>query len=208
MKPMRNMFQLLAGGSLILAGVMLAGCASNKSDAGAQAAPAPEKKKAFKERDYAANPTKVKFGEFKAVELKATVLAPQHADHKGNQESAKKIDGMLQTNLKYVWPDLKVIPSGADFSKGTERTLQIEPQITDIRLVSVGSRIWLGVMAGGSDIVMKVIFRDSSTGEVIAEPDFWKGNNAWAGGSSWGAADNQIRDAVVAQITAYVQGNK
>lgn len=197
---------------MILAGAILAGCASNKSEAPApaQAAPAAtaEKPKAFKDRQYAANPSKVKFGEFRAVEIKETVLAPQHAAHKGNQESAKKIDGMLQTNLKYIWPDLKAIPAGSDFSKGGERTLQIEPRIEDIRLVSVGARVWLGVMAGGSDIVMKVIFRDSATGEVIADPDFWKGNNAWAGGSSWGAADNQIRDAIVAQITAYVQGNK
>ena len=63
-------------------------------------------------------------------------------------------------------------------------------------------------MAGGSDIVMHVDYRDSSTGEVIANPDFWKGNNAWSGGSTWGSTDNQIRDAVVAQIANYTQANK
>jgi hypothetical protein len=55
---------------------------------------------------------------------------------------------------------------------------------------------------------MHVDYRDSSTGEIIANPDFWKGNNAWAGGHSWGASDNQIRDAVVAQIIGYSVGNK
>jgi hypothetical protein len=61
-------------------------------------------------------------------------------------------------------------------------------------------------MAGGSDLVMHADYRDSSTGEVIANPDFWKGNSAWSSG--WGSKDNQIRDAVVAQIVGYTTGNK
>jgi hypothetical protein len=110
--------------------------------------------------------------------------------------------------LKSIWPDLQIIPPGGEFSQSAERTLQISPSIEEIKLVSVGARVMWGAMAGGSDIVMKVTYRDSSTGEVIANPDFWKGNNAWAGGSSWGQADNQIRDAVVAQIVNYTQANK
>jgi hypothetical protein len=190
--------------------LLLAGCASNKTETKPQAtAPEPAKTKGrYKDRQYAANPSKVKFGEFKLVELKETELAPQHANNKANQESARKIDEMLLSGLKSIWPDIKVIPKGGEFSKGGERTLQIEPKIEDIRLVSVGSRIWFGVMAGGSDIVMHVDYRDSSTGEIIANPDFWRGNNAWAGGYSWGAADNQIRDAVVGQIVTYTAGNK
>ena len=62
--------------------------------------------------------------------------------------------------------------------------------------------------AGGSDIVMHVDYRDSSTGEIIANPDFWKGNNAWSGGGSMGQTDNQIRDGVVAQIVLYTATNK
>ena len=150
----------------------------------------------------------MKFGEFKAVEIKATEITEKKYQKPGNEKSAAKIDEMLQTQLKYIFPDLKVIPAGGEFSKGKERTLQITPSITLIRIVSTGSRVWLGAMAGGSDLVMHVDYRDSSTGEIIAHPDFWKGNNAWAGGSSWGAADNQIRDAIVSQIVAYTSGNK
>lgn len=189
-------------------GALLAGCASDKTEAKSQAAaPAASKPKtSFKDRQYAANPPKVKFGEFKSVELKETILAPQHANNKANQESAQKIDEMLLAGLKNIWPDIKVIPKNGDFSKGSERTLQIEPRIEDIRLVSVGARVWFGAMAGGSDIVMKAIYSDSSNGEVIANPDFWKGNSAWSGG--WGSKDNQIRDAVVAQIVGYTKANK
>lgn len=166
------------------------------------------KEKPLKERTYAADPTKVKFSEFKVVEIKASTL-PEKAQKAVNQKSAAKIDEMLQMQLKYIFPNLKVIPAGGEFStNNTERTLQISPSIVKIHLVSVGSRVWFGAMAGGSDIVMHVDYRDSSTGEIIAHPDFWKGNNAWSGGSTWGASDNQIRDAVVAQITHYTQMNQ
>ena len=160
-----------------------------------------------KDRAYAAEPTKVKFSEFKAVEIKETELAKKY-QKPGNEKSAVKIDGMLQSQLKAIFPNLKVIPKGGEFSKGGERTLQITPSIEKIHIVSTGARIWVGVMAGGSDIVMHVDYRDSSTGEVIANPDFWMGNNAWSGGSTWGSTDNQIRDAVVAQIANYTQANK
>jgi hypothetical protein len=180
---------------------------AEKKKAAKEAKQAAKEAKAAKDRNYAANPTKVKFGEFKAVELKETELNPKE-DSGGNRQSARKIDEMLVTGLKSIWPDLKVIPPGGDFSKGNQRTLQISPRIEHIHIVSVGARLWVGVMAGGSDLVMHVDYRDSSTGEIIANPDFWKGSNAWSGGWSHGATDNQIRDAVVAQITGYTMGNK
>jgi hypothetical protein len=115
---------------------------------------------------------------------------------------------MLVAGLKGIWPGLKIVPKGGEFSKSGDRTLQIFPRIDHIRIVGPGARLWLGTMLGGSDLVMHVDYRDSSTGEIIANPDFWKGNNALSGGWSHGATDNQIRDAVVAQITGYTLGNK
>jgi hypothetical protein len=192
--------------AMLAATALLAGCASDQAET--KAAPKPqEPAKGYKDRQYAANPSKVKFGKFKCVELKETELNPQE-NTGGNRKSAKKIDEMLVTGLKTIWPDLKVIPPGGDFSKSGQRTLQISPRIEHIRVVSTGARIWWGVLAGGSDLVMHVDYRDSSTGEVIANPDIWKGNNAWAGRWSEGATDNQIRDAVVTQIVYYTMGNK
>ena len=189
-----------------VAGVALAiGCASDSGAKKSDAAPA---KGDFKNRQYVANASKVKFGEFKYVELKETELAPEHRSNKDNQGSAKKIDAMLLVQLKTIWPDTKIVSKDGGFSKPNERTLQISPSIEDIHLVSIGARVWIGAMAGGSDIVMHVDYRDSSTGEVIANPDFWKGNNAWSGGNSWGETDNQIRDAVVGQIMIYTIANK
>jgi hypothetical protein len=204
-----GLIAVLVTASALLGGTIASGQETNAPLTKAeQKKAAKEAKQAAKERNYAANPTKVKFGEFKAVEIKATEITEKQYQKPGNEKSAVKIDEMLQTQLKYIFPNLKVIPAGGEFSKGNERTLQITPSIKMIRIVSTGARIWVGPMAGGSDIVMHVDFRDSSTGEIIANPDFWKGNNAWAGGWTMGGTDNQIRDAVVSQITAYSTGNK
>ena len=54
---------------------------------------------------------------------------------------------------------------------------------------------------------MSLDFRDSETGEIVANPQFWSGNNAWAGGWSMGATDNQIRDSVAGQIVNYAGSN-
>ena len=66
---------------------------------------AKEAKQAAKDRNYAADPTKVKFGEFKAVEIKATEITEKKYQKPGNEKSAAKIDEMLQTQLKYMFPN-------------------------------------------------------------------------------------------------------
>ena len=97
---------------------------AEKKKAAKEAKQAAKEAKAAKGRNYAANPTKVKFGEFKAVEIKATEITEKQYQKPGNEKSAAKIDEMLQTQLKYIFPNLKVIPAGGEFSKGNERTLQ------------------------------------------------------------------------------------
>jgi hypothetical protein len=221
--------------SLLIAAAVISGCASDKTETGGnpasatKAAPtakpasnfqktqtAPAAEQAYKDQVFVANPSKIKFGEFKYVELKTSELKPEE-NSEGNRESAKKIDEMLAVGLRSIWPDLKDIPAGGDFSKSSQRTLQIIPKITHIRIVGPGARTVLtvlvpfgSVMAGGSDLVMHVDFTDSSTGEIIANPDFWQGNNAWAGSMTWnkGKKDNEVRDRVVAQIVGYTTENK
>lgn len=139
--------------SLLTAIVVICGCTSDKT--GQNAKPettqgTPNANVGYKDRQYAANPSKIKFGEFKSVELKETEL-PAKENSEGNRKSAKKIDEMLLAGLKSIWPDIKVIPAGGDFSKNGERTLQISPQIEHIRIVGPGGRFWLGAMAGGLD---------------------------------------------------------
>lgn len=211
---------LLGIGALAIATALLDGTVASGQETNAPMTKAEKKKadreakraakegKADKYRNYAAEPTKVKFSEFKAVEIKYSTVTDPKYRRKSRDKNVEVIDDRLQQQLRYIFPNLKVIPPGGEFSKGGDRTLQITPLIEKIKIVTTGARIWVGAMAGGSDIVMHVDYRDSSTGEIIAHPDFWRGNNAWAGGWSMGGSDAQVRDAVVQQIAAYTTGNK
>ena len=167
-----------------------------------KAEPKTDAKAAKSTEKHAAEPTKVKFGEFKAAELAAEYRNLDNENH------AKRIDELLQTQLQTIFPNLKAIPKGGEFSKGGERTLQITPTIEKIKIVSTTSRVLIGGAQGKSDIVMHVDYRDSSTGETIAHPDFGRGNKASSGGWSYGVTDKKIRSAVVAQIVDYTSTNR
>jgi hypothetical protein len=208
---------MLLTSSAAVAGILLlAGCASSSSSVPtspeakpvpkAEAKPQPEKRKGRPEP--VANPSKVKFGEFKVVELKEIVIAERHRDHKGNQKSASIMNDMLRQQLQYLFSNVKVIPQNGDFSKGGERTLQIEPCIKDMAIISTGTRVWLGAMAGGSRLFMQVTYRDSSTGQVIADPEFYESSDGWTGGWTMGATDNRLRDEIAKKIATYTQMNK
>lgn len=206
---MKRIAQFTCISSLALAVALAAGCATDSSQTASADTPAAAKTGKSKSKyNPVANPSKVKLGEFKRVEIKPTTLDAKHADHKGNQESAAKIDGMLLQQLRLMYADVAVLPAGAEFSKPAERTLQIAPHIKDIRLISGGTRFWLGAMAGGSDMLLQTTFRDSASGEVIADPEFAASNNAWSGGWTMGATDNQIRDNVVREMMGYMAANR
>lgn len=205
---MRILRHLLAVCAVSIAVGLFIGCASSSSKTKSSGQAPTEKTKKKSGYDAVANPPTVKFGEFQRVQVKASTLAPRHADHKGNQGSATKIDQMLQEQLRVLFSEVKAIPAGQDFLEAPERTLLIEPHIKEIRLISGGTRFWLGVMAGGSDLLMQVTYRDSSTGEVIANPEFAEGNNAWSGSWSMGATDNRMRDEIVMEIMGYMSANK
>ena len=163
--------------------------------------------KAKKSKSVVINmPSKVKFGEFKNVEIKPFGIAEKHANHKGNQKSAQVMDELLQRDLRNIFPNLKVLAAGEEFSKSAERTLQITPFIENIRIISVGARIWVGAMAGGSELKVTATYRDSSTGEVIANPEFGTGISGWS--DTWGSQGNKMRDEVCREIAFYTLSNK
>lgn len=185
------------GGMLVLAMLVLGvGCATTEGG---------KEKKSKGKLSAVANPSKVKFGEFANVELKPFGIAEKHASNKGNQDSARVMDGMLAPALRNTFPQIKVLGKGEEFSKGG-KTLQIAPFIKDIRKVSVGARVWAGVMAGSSHVLVQVTYRDSSTGEVIADPEFLQKAGAWT--DAWGAEGNQMRDEICRDIAAYTAANK
>jgi len=147
-------------------------------------------------------PPKVRFSEFKNVELKSVQLVPRFAAHSANQKARNKVDEELATRLRAVFPEMTKVDSSSTPTPGV-RTLVIEPVITDIKFIGGAVRFWAGAMAGSSHIKMTVTYRDSSTGEAIAEPHFYAHANAMAGAWSIGQADNAMLRRIAQDAVTY-----
>jgi hypothetical protein len=123
-------------------------------------------------------PPTTKFSAFTRVELKAASLSERFAESEVNQKAAQNLTEKLAKELQIVFPSLKQVPT---FSKGNERVLQIDPLIKDIKFIGIGARVWSGAMSGSSAILMQAFYRDSTTGEVVANPEFYAVGGAYSG---------------------------
>jgi len=150
--------------------LLVTGCASDK--------PVTEKPRTI------TLPARIRFGEFKNAELKPFTIAEKYANHKANQQLARSMDVTLYESLSSILQNLKPVQQGTEFSKGTERTLQITPCIQVIRTY----------------ILIQVIYRDSLTGEVIAAPIFYK--------SGWNLSENWPKEMCRNEIGFYTLSNK
>jgi hypothetical protein len=55
---------------------------------------------------------------------------------------------------------------------------------------------------------MQVTYRDSSTGEIIADPEFLRTAGAYAGAWSMGRADNKMLEDIAQDVVRYSSNNK
>lgn len=198
---MKRLFGLSTGLLALTALMFVTACATDQSEKTEKHA---RKKKSAPILEEA--PSTVKFGEFKNVEVKPFSIAEKYAEKERNQKAASFMDEQFTVELAKIFPNLKVLPAGADFSKGGERTLQITPVIEEIRLVSTGARIWVGAMAGNSRILIQVKFQDSATGQVIAQPEFYEKAGAWS--DVWGQETKKSRTQICTKICYYILQNK
>lgn len=153
-------------------------------------------------------PTKVKLSEFKNVEMKAVGISDSFASAEANQKALRKIDEILFRDMNMLFQNFKRVEQGDDFSKTEERTLQITPYIKEIKFVGGGARFWVGAMAGSSAVLVQVTLRDSSNGEIIADPEFYRSAGAYAGAWSIGATDNRMLEDIAQDIVKYCGFNK
>ncbi|OGX14395.1 MAG: hypothetical protein A2351_03900 [Omnitrophica bacterium RIFOXYB12_FULL_50_7] len=153
-------------------------------------------------------PSKVKFGEFSNVEVKAVGISESFASSGANQKALKKIDELVFRDLRMVFPNMKRIESGSDFPKAEGRTLQITPLVKEIKFIGGNARFWVGAMAGSSAVLMQTTYRDSSTGEVIAEPEFYRAAGAYSGALSIGSTDNNMLDQIAQDVVNYTTLNR
>ena len=156
----------------------------------------------------APQPAKVKFAQYKKVILRNVVLNPAYQKHGANQKAVKKINELLIADVRQIFPDLIIIGENDKVDPVTEKTLLIEPYVEEIKFIGGAARFFAGALAGSSAVRMKVTFTDLTTGEVIAQPEFYSKSNAFAGAWTVGGTDNMMLKAVVQDICNYIVYNR
>ncbi len=151
-------------------------------------------------------PSKERFGTFDVVEFEPVSLAPKFETAEANQKAARKINEELISSLQNVFPGMKVGDQAGKTETG--KTLVIRPVIKEIKFIGGAARFWVGAMAGSSAALMQVSFIDKGSGDVLADPEFYRSANAMGGGWSMGGTDNMMLTMIVQDITNYVVSNR
>ena len=150
----------------------------------------------------------VNFGEFKQVEMKEAVLSEKFATSGPNQKALSRINEILFEEMRNAFPQLKRIPSGSEFTKSSERTLQITPFIPEIKFIGGAARFWVGALAGSSAVLANVTYHDSSNGKEINKASFYRQSSAMGGAWTIGGADNLMLDSIARDIVNYTARNR
>ena len=151
-------------------------------------------------RMFPTNPAPArKFSDFSHFEVLPVALNEEYVDN----DTAEKVQAKLQENF-----DIRLGDQAARWNQaadGNGSSLRIEPLVEKVRFVSAGTRLFAGAFAGNSHILMRVKYLDASTGEVVAEPQFFLrvgGRNTFMG-----IGDNLMLPSMAQLILEYTQGN-
>jgi hypothetical protein len=147
-------------------------------------------------------PPAAKFSDFKTIDLRPIVVAPEFAEAEANQKATKKIQEILDANMSGVIASWNSTDHGA-----TRGTLVIEPLITRMKFIGGGARFMVGAMAGNSAVLMEITCKEAETGQEIAKPMIYQRANAMVGGMSVGGADNAMLTRVAQMMTDYIKSN-
>lgn len=90
---------------------------------------------------------------------------------------------------------------------GANGKLAIQPRLERLKIISGGSRFWIGAMAGDSFIGMDLVLADADTGEVVADVRVHRTANSTTGAWSVGKSDQNLDDYVVSIISEYLSNS-
>lgn len=148
-------------------------------------------------------PPAEKFSNFNHFELAKIKLVPPYAGQAPNERALVKV----QENVSGRMDPTLVAWNTAGRDAKPVRTLLIEPAITEIKFISIGSRIMAGAIPGSSAIILRARITEKENGNVIATPEFYARGNTWAGAFSFGATDNVMLVRVAGRLCDYLLSN-
>ena len=148
-------------------------------------------------------PPSVALDTFDRFEIAKITMDAPYAGQAANEQAKER----LQVNL-----DERVTPVLAQWNakeakNSPPRTLKIEPAIRHVKFISGKARFWAGAFAGGTAALLTVKLSDATTGEVIAEPEFYQHANAMGAAWSMGATDKNMLIRITDMITSYLTSN-
>ena len=150
-------------------------------------------------------PAKERLGTFSAVEFEHVTLAPGFDTARSNQKAANKIDTLLITGMKNIFPRMKIVEQATPNT--ADKTLIIRPVVQEIKFIGGMARFWVGAMAGSSAVLMQVDYIDKASGNVLANPQFYRSANAWGGGGM-GISDNMMLNEISQDVLNYTMYNR
>jgi PBP1b-binding outer membrane lipoprotein LpoB len=109
----------------------------------------------------------MKLSSFSSAKLEKLQMIDQIAGDQDKAVLAKELEKKLQAQLN---PMVTAWPSGS----GENETLIIQPKLVHLRMISKGTRLLVGLMAGQSSASLQLNLIDSKTGEIIASPEITK----------------------------------
>lgn len=154
----------------------------------------------------APQPAAQRLAGFHQVQIKEVALSPAFAESGANKKARNKIDQILSERLAMALPGAEKVSAADVFPAAKGHTLQIEPVIKEIKFISGAVRFWVGAMAGSSAVLMQVTYRDAQTGQVLAQPEFYRQANAFAG--PFGVADNRMLEEIAQDVVNYSAANR
>ena len=146
----------------------------------------------------------IKFSEFDYVVIKPLTIPNEIADDYDNKAATKMLNDKLYEQLLGVFYTLTPY---AEFDQlQTKSTLIIEPSIVKMKSVGAVARIFTGVLAGGSALVLKTTYINAETQQIIANPSFYQHANAWAAAYKAGS-DKRVIHRIAKLAADYATNN-
>ncbi len=153
-------------------------------------------------------PSSKRLGTFDKTVLVRAEILPPYSGQGANVKAVNKIDEVLERDLVPAVNAMQVatIEEADAMNLAGTNTLVIRPKVKQIKFISGGARFFAGAIAGSSVVVMDVAFIDGATGEVLAEPGYFR--KAGAFGDGFGIGDNRMLSDVATDVVNYAAANR
>ena len=156
---------------------------------------------AVEEAERLAPPT-MSLSSFASFELAPMTFSDEINAEPGKVAEAQEFERNLQAKLNPLLSEWNSTPS-----EGAAGTLAIQPTLVRLKIVSGGSRFWIGAWAGNSFIDMDLELLDKESGEQIAQVLVRRDADSMTGAWSVGKSDQNLDDYIVSIVHQYLSDN-